>query len=400
MNILHVIPSVAPRYGGPSSAILQECLALDALGIGTLIVTTDADGAGRLRVDLDRVTTYSGVRTRFFSRVWSEAFKYSPQFARWVRRHARDFDAVHIRGVLSHVCLAAAMACRTAHVPYVMEPLGTLDRWSLAQKPWRKRVLLGAGGRRALKGAVAIRCTSIEENRQVESLLGVKTGMVIPLAINAAPMTASADALAKRDQDRYVLVLSRLHPVKGLELLIDAFAAATASDRTSARWRLVIAGNGEPEYVNKIRAHAGASPVAERIVFEGWVDGSRKSALLDGASLFALPSHHENFGMSLAEALACGVPAIISPHVQLAETVAASGAGWVSALTLEALSSTLREAWSSDGQLAAKGQAARSLGQMFSSARVAQQLVELYEHVRLHPALTSSSLATAMTGIK
>src|SRR5262249_36485043 len=142
----------------------------------------------------------------------------------------------------------------------------------------------------------------------------------------------------------YVLVLSRLHPVKGLELLIDAFAAATAADRAVASWRLVIAGSGEPEYVQKLRAHASASLVADRIIFEGWVDGSRKSALLAGASLFALPSHHENFGMSLAEALACGVPAIVSPDVQLADEVVANGAGWVSALTLDALSNALRAA--------------------------------------------------------
>jgi glycosyltransferase involved in cell wall biosynthesis len=400
INILHVIPSVAPRYGGPSAAILQECLALGALGTGTLIATTDADGDERLPVPLDTVTTYGAVRTRFFSRAWSEAFKYSPQFARWMRRHARDFDVVHIRGVLSHVCLAAASACRTAHVPYVMEPLGTLDRWSLAQKPWRKRMLLGAGGRRALRGAEAIRCTSTEEKRQVESLLGVQTGLVIPLAIDARPIAASSDAVTRRDQDRYVLVLSRLHPVKGLHLLIDAFATAIASDRGAARWRLVIAGNGDPEYVHKLRTHAAASPVADRIVFEGWVDGPRKAALLDGASLFALPSHHENFGMSLAEALACGVPAIVSRYVQLADTVVASGSGWVSALTLEAVSNTLREAMFADGQLATKSQAARSLGQTFSSTRVAQQLVELYEHMRPHPALASSPMATAMTGVK
>src|SRR5260370_1225733 len=86
MNILHVIPAVASRYGGPSSAIYQECAALDELGIGTVVGTTDADGDGRLAVVCGPAAPYCGVQTLFFPRLWSEAFNYSPQFARWIRR--------------------------------------------------------------------------------------------------------------------------------------------------------------------------------------------------------------------------------------------------------------------------------------------------------------------------
>src|SRR5262245_12416119 len=228
VNILHVIPAVAQRSGGPDPARRPEWRAHDALGTGTLVATTDADGPDRLPVTLNQITTYGGVRTRFFRRVWSEAFKYSPRFTSWIRRHAHEFDAVHIRGVLSHVCLAAAIACRASGVPYVIEPLGTLDQWSLTQKRWRKRVLLAAAGRRALVGASAIRCTSLEEKQQTESLLRIETAVVVPLAIDTALLSTSDEA-DRRENEPYVLVLSRLHPVKGLELLIDAFAAATAT---------------------------------------------------------------------------------------------------------------------------------------------------------------------------
>src|SRR5262245_26004974 len=221
VNILHVIPAVAQRSGGPDPARRPEWRAHEALGAGTLVATTDADGPDRLRVTLNQITAYGGVRTRFFRSVWSEAFKYSPRFARWIRRHAHEFDAVHIRGVLSHVCLAAASACHASGVPYVMEPLGTLDRWSLSQKRWRKQLMLATSGRRALLGAAAIRCTSSDEKREAEALLGARTARVIPLAIDIAATTRTQKSISGQSGDPYVLVLSRLHPVKGLKLLID-----------------------------------------------------------------------------------------------------------------------------------------------------------------------------------
>jgi glycosyltransferase involved in cell wall biosynthesis len=400
MNVLHVIPAVAQRYGGPSAAIRQECLALDALGAGTLIATTDADGPDRLLVTLNQIAAYDGVRTLFFSRLWSEAFKYAPEFARWIGQHARDFDVVHIRGVLSHVCLASARACRAANVPYVMEPLGTLDRWSLRQKPWRKRLLLAASGRRALVRASAIRCTSSEERREIESLFGVPTALVIPLAVDTARVRSASTA--DRQEDPYVLVLSRLHPVKGLELLIDAFAAATARNIPASKpWRLVIAGSGEPDYVRTLSARANASSAASRITFEGWVEGERKADLLARASLFALPSHHENFGVSLAEALACGVPAIVSPHVQLASTLTDTHSGWVSELSVGTLAAILRNVMSSPTLLKACSDAAHVLGMTFSSSYVGRQLVELYERIGPHESAVPPSVTMpAMTSVR
>ena len=121
-------------------------------------------------------------------------------------------------------------------------------------------------------------------------------------------------------------------------------------------------------------------------MFEGWVEGERKAELLREASLFALPSHHENFGMSLAEALSCGVPVVVSPHVQLADAVLDSQSGWVSDLSVDALAGTLREAMSSPGLLHKRSEAAKRLGQTFSPAIVARQLVELYERIGVHAA--------------
>jgi hypothetical protein len=117
MQILHVVPALAARYGGPSVATLGMCRALQASGVDTLVATTDADGGGRLNVPLERVELYDGVRTIFFRRRFTESYKWSGSLSAWVRAHAGDFDAAHIHAVFSHSSIAAGRACRDAGVP-------------------------------------------------------------------------------------------------------------------------------------------------------------------------------------------------------------------------------------------------------------------------------------------
>ena len=102
MKVLHIIPGIAPRYGGPSRAILEMSRVLKTRGVESLVVTTDADGPGRLPVELGRPITYRGIETIFFSRQWSEAFKYSRPLACWLKAHVKNFDLVRIDAIFSH----------------------------------------------------------------------------------------------------------------------------------------------------------------------------------------------------------------------------------------------------------------------------------------------------------
>src|SRR5437867_10427539 len=116
MKVLHVIPGVAARYGGPSRAIVGTCRALRCHGVESLILTTDADGPGRLPVELAHPVTYQGVQVIFFPRQYSEGFKYSRPLAHWLEKNVTSFDLVDIEAVFSHSSLAAARACRRAGV--------------------------------------------------------------------------------------------------------------------------------------------------------------------------------------------------------------------------------------------------------------------------------------------
>jgi glycosyltransferase involved in cell wall biosynthesis len=387
LKILHVIPSVAPRYGGPSQAVVEMCRALGGLGIEVMIATTDADGPTRLPVSSGSMTLYAGVPTIFFHRQWSEAFKYSHGLATWLRQHVREFDVVHIHAVFSHASLSAAGACRQAGVPYIVRPLGTLDPWSVGQKALRKRLFWHVGVKRMLLSAAAIHYTAAEEQRLAESSLGLSHGVVVPLGVPddlfAEADTGPSPLVAPFGSGPYVLSLSRLHPKKGLDLLIPAFLELMRDTRFSA-WRLVVAGDGDAAYRASldqlVRSHGGE----DRVDFPGWLQGAAKADALRGAALFALTSYQENFGISVVEAMACGRAVLISQQVNLAPEIEAAGAGWVVPLEPSQIGCALEAALANPEERSLRGARGRALAQReFAWPRVAEQLSILYKSIVL-----------------
>lgn len=361
------------------------CSALRRGGFETLIATTDADGDGRLAVELGRSVEFNDVPAIFFTRQWSEALKYSRPLERWLHEHVADFDVVHIHAVFSHACLAAANACRKRGIPYVVRPLGTLDPWSLGQKSLRKRVFWRLGVKRMLDGAAAIHYTAEPEQKLAEASLGLRRGVVIPLGVEMDLSNGAGEAKQNGQfpeflkQSPYVLVLSRLHPKKGLDLLLPAFLSLVKR-REFARWKLLLAGDGDAGYVKSLRTLVGSEGGEDNVIFAGWLDGEKKRAALKGAAVLALTSYQENFGICAVEALACGVPVIVSPQVNLAREIETAGAGWVAPLEQSALEQTLADVLSADEARAHRGVAGSELvRRKFSWLVIADQLALVYE---------------------
>jgi glycosyltransferase involved in cell wall biosynthesis len=348
------------------------CRALSAQGVDTFLVSTNADGAGQLDVPVAAQVRWQDIPAIFFERDFSESLKYSHSFGAWIGRHVADFDLVHIHGFLSHLCLSAAAAARKAGIPYVIRPLGTLAPWSLEQKGLKKRVLLALGARRALEAASAIHCTSEEERRGVEAAFPSTRCVVIPLGLDSTWLENSPNGNDKSNDPPTVLAMSRLHPKKNLEALIEAFTL-TANEP----WRLVIAGSGDADYTRRLEGLAQKSGV-NRVHLTGWADGARKRALISGASLFALVSWQENFGISVLEALASGVPALISDRVDIAPLVQERGAGWVVEPTVQAIAQGLASAMRDDAERHSRAGAARILAQAFAWPGIADSIVKLY----------------------
>lgn len=384
MKVLHVIPAAAPKYGGPSHALVPMCRALIARGVDVQIASTDAEPGGHIPVELQSQTSYEGVPAIFFRKDWSEAFKYSRTMANWLDRNVADFDVTHIHGVFSHACLSAARACQRARVPYLIRPLGNLDPWSLRQKPVRKNLFLNLGGKRMLRGAAAVQYTSATEKKLSEGALDLNHGVVIPLGVelgrNVEPASSNENSGSVGGRRPYVLVLSRLQPTKGIDVLIDAFVSLLKDDNFR-NWQLVIAGDGSPQYVAALKRRIEASNARESVALAGWLDGEAKADALNHASLLALPSYHENFGLCVVEAMARGVPVLVSPHVNLAHEIEASGAGWISEVDTVALRNTMLRALGDDDECRRRGEAGRVLARKFDWHSVADALVRLYESV-------------------
>lgn len=384
MRVLHVIPAVADRYGGPSRLVVEMCRALKEKSIDAEIATTNADGAERIDVALDQLVDYRGVPARFFRRDFSEAFKYSRDLAGWLQDHVADYDLVHIHAVFSHAPLSASWSCRRSGVPYIVRPLGTLDPWSMGVKAWRKKLFWQLGARRMLHNAAAVQYTTEMERREVETLLDLSGGVVIPNAVDAAALQGNLpdDEFALRFPElagrSYILFLGRLHPKKNLELLIETFTIFSKQDRSDNPSLLVLAGDGETGYREQLMALAAGQPAGERILFPGWLNGVEKKALLRRARLFALPSMDENFGISVVEAMACGVPVLVSTGVYLHGEIARADAGWVWNGDNATLSGLLQQALQSENRKRKGDRGKRLVDEKFSWPVVVERLQTTY----------------------
>jgi len=369
MRVLHVIPSVDERSGGPATAIVPMCRALMQEGVEVLLLSTTAG----LPAEMVRgeVLDHKGVPAIFFQSQLGESFKYSRPLSSWLRSNIHNFGLAHIHAVFNHSSVAAAHVCKKFGVPYVVRPLGTLDPWSMTQKSLRKRLFWQVSGRGIMGGAAAVHYTSEAEKASTESSLGLNQGRVIPLGVEVVSNSAG-----ERARDRYILVLSRLHPKKGLDVFVDAFLSLVEMPQF-AEWRLVIAGDGPVEYVSMLKAKASSR--RDKITFTGWIDGDEKNAVLSGASLLVLPSRQENFGLCVMEAMAHSVPVLVSPNVNLAVEIAAANAGWIVPLDKIALAEKLAEALSDPEELTRRGLAGLQLSQKYAWENSARELADLYQ---------------------
>jgi len=365
------------------------CRALLTRGLDVTIATTNHgvsnldlvsnNGTGR---DLISAHRYRGISTYFFPVQWGDGFKYSRPLANWLDANVESFDVVHIHAVFNHSSLAAARVCLKHGVPYVVRPLGTLDPWSMKQKPVRKKLFWMLVGRKMLLEAGAIHYTAQAELSAAEDLLGLARGTVVPLGIDGHDFPVddqiSSDSLGVADP--YVLVLSRLHPKKGLDVLIQAFLELGKGGRFP-EWRLVIAGDGDEDYVDSLRQMVTDRDGNGIVIFRGWIEGQEKNSVLRNASLLALPSRQENFGLCVLEALSQGVPVIVSPEVNLAKDIDEARAGWISTVDVSALEKCLADALSNEEERVKRGCAGKSFSRGFEWNKIAESLESMYVSV-------------------
>jgi len=380
-----VIPSLSRVHGGPSNAIWSIARSIAPLGATVTVVSTDNDGPGR-RLSLDSraslSTSVQGVDVVFRGQT-SEFYTASLPGLLWLVKNITHFDVIHVHALFSFMPVVAAWLARLRGVPYVIRPLGTLGAYGLsARRRWLKKLSLMLCERPLLRGAAAVHCTSDAEQVEVLAVCATARTVVIPLSVppfQPASEVAVRALLGARYGGPVVLFLSRLDRKKNVEVLLDAFALL-APHRLDAT--LLIAGGGDPDYVASLKARAEALGLAAQVIWAGRLDGVAKAAAFTAATVFALPSHSENFGVAAAEALSAGVPCVLSPGVAIAAKIAESGAGQVADMTPRATADALDEYLDSAHARSAASAAAQSLALTeYSAAAMGDRLISLYRQV-------------------
>jgi glycosyltransferase involved in cell wall biosynthesis len=276
----------------------------------------------------------------------------APGLGRTIRRIGPACDCVAVHGFWAPPLVLGALAAARHGLPVLLSPHGMFSGYALRFRTLRKRAALALGFRKVLRRVTAFHATSDAELSEIRALGLTQPVHVIPHGVAVPDLHP-----VRETQARTVLFLGRIHPIKGLPLLLHAWAALAD---LRPQWRLDIAGPDELSHLAELKTLA-RDLGAPRIRFLGPLYGSEKQAALQNAEVFVLPSHTESFGLAAAEALASGTPVIATTGTPW-RRIESAGCGWYVEPTLATVSVALAEATSLPAdRLRAMGRAGRDL---------------------------------------
>ena len=342
MKLLRLSRSLNPAGGGIAEGVRQFTPHLAALGVATTVASLDPPEAPWLQdqpcqaIGLGPVATGYGYRRSLPARI---------------RALALQHDVVIIEGIWQYHAYATWLALRGSAIPYFVYTHGMLDPWfkrTYPLKHLKKWAYWPWADYRVLRDATAVLFTTEQERLLARQSFWLYEAneLVVGYGTSAPPPDAERQRQAFLQRfpqlrgQRLLLFLSRIHPKKGVDLLIEAFAAVVHAD---PRLQLVIAGPDQVGWQAALQQRAAALGIAERLTWPGMLSGELKWGAFRCAELFCLPSHQENFGIVVAEAMACGLPVAIAEPVNISAEVAAAGAGLVHADTVAGTTEALRQ---------------------------------------------------------
>lgn len=328
IRLLHVLPSIDPAEGGPTEAVWQMSRELQGLGHIVEVLTLDDPNASFLDAYDLKVHATGPARG---------VYGYCAAFVPWLRRHGGNYDAVIVNGIWRYHALGTWRALRGTRVPYYVYPHGMLDPWFKATYPLKhlkKWLYWPWADYRVLRDARAVLFTCEEERslshqsfwlyRARERV--VAFGTSTPPADNGMLRRQFLDAHPEMQGRRLLLFLGRIHVKKGCDLLLRAFAAVADRDPTL---HLVLAGPDPTQWVAALKVLAAELGIGARVSWPGLLRDEMKWGAFYAAAAFVLPSHQENFGIAVAEALGCGLPVLISNKINIWREITAAQAGLV-----------------------------------------------------------------------
>ena len=384
MRVLHLIETADPRYGGPVEGAIQTAEAWKAMGCEQDLLTLDRPDASFFDRYPGKVHALGHDRT---GTPWRR-YGYTPGLAARIREIARGYDAVIVAGMWTYLVLAARRALTKRSIPLLVYPHGTLDPWFRKVKPIKhvvKQVFWLFSEGPLFNGADCILFTTEEERQLADKAFWPyhPRGRVVGYGTSDVPpeidrqRQAFDAAFPQFKGEAFLLFLSRLHPKKGCDLLVEALGQLAGE---GAIPHLVVAGQGDEEMA-KLSRRAVELNLADRIHFIGMITDDVKWGALRRCDAFILMSHQENFGVAVAEAMACSKPVLISNKVNIWREIEADRAGIVGHDTVEGAKVAIRQylAMSSEAKHAMGERSRASFLRRFTveaSARIVLGVIE------------------------
>jgi len=356
--------------------------ALSNAGTSITTLTTDDDGPSHSLDESEMHECVNGAQ-RVYVHKFVDFYKIAPRAVSWLWQNVSRYDVVHIHALFSFTSICAGMIARLHGVPYVVRPLGTLANFGMSKRrPWLKRLSMAICDGPMLRKAAAIHFTSAAEKEDAARYGVDVRGHVIPLGLDRLNINDPAFERfrpSQRDDPLNLLFLGRLDPIKNIDGLLRAIAILT---REKIDVRLDVAGKGANAYLCDLKELTVSLGLASRVSWLGQVDEADKVRIFSSADIFILPSYSENFGIAAVEAMAAGLPCILSHGVAVSSDAKAVGAALGVATNPESIADGLR-------QLVNDSECRRKMGfkasqyalENFAPQAMAQRLITLYETV-------------------
>lgn len=389
MRVLQVVTSLASRTGGPAFDVVESSLALRQCGVQVTIFTTDMAETPAAKhhtrvLSSDMPAGIQELDVHTFPARWPYRIAFCPGLYRALGNEISNFDVVHIHSLFTFPQFAAYRQSKRHGVPYVLAPCGALDPYLRKHGRFRKAIVDVLWQRDMFKGAAAFHLRSAEEAQQIDDIAPAVPRAVVSNMIQCSKFLQLPSGREFRqrylggDGGPIVMNIGRLSYKKGLDILICAFAIL--SKNMPDCW-LAIVGPDDEGLMSQLRALAEREGVASHVVFTGMLSGDDKLGAMAAADVWALSSHGENFGIVVAEAMAAGLPVIISPAVNIASEIMEAGAGVVCELTPEAFSAEITALLRDPSRRRDLGRKARQFVKRWDWGVVGPQMADMYASV-------------------
>jgi glycosyltransferase involved in cell wall biosynthesis len=387
LNILHVIPNLAAKGGGPLTVCPEMGVAVATKGHSVTILATDADMEAADLEAAERLKS-GPLKVKILPAIGRGRFFLSWPLYKALNEVIPTCDVVHLHGIYLFHIWAVGRLCRKHNVPYILRPHGSLDPFVYFRRRLPKKIIEFLFQARVTKGAAGIHYTASEEAELARPLVFGRPEFVVPNGIDLRKFQNLPEEgrfrtlFPELGESPYILYLGRLNFKKGLDILAKSFAALPAKH---ANMKLVIAGPADAGMQSKVERWLEEGGVRERAIFTGMLRGEAKLSAFRDAKIFVLPSYSENFGVSLIEAMACGLPVITTDKVNIWRELGSTGVARISAANTHEFAHALDEGLDDAVWLArARVEGPKLVERLYDWTHVADQLEAMYLAVSIN----------------